>query len=94
MDVLFLCRRHYMGFNATTRPFYPRERNPVLIVGWPPGMVWTGAENLAPTGIRFPDRPTRGGSLYRLSCPGPQIIPNVYCSVHSNHIDTSTHFVI
>jgi hypothetical protein len=25
-------------------------------------------ENHAPTGIRFPDRPTRSESLYRLSC--------------------------
>jgi hypothetical protein len=31
------------------------------------GPVWTGAENLAPTGIRFPDRPARSESLYRLS---------------------------
>jgi len=29
-------------------------------------MVYTGAENLAPTGIRFPDRPARSQSLYRL----------------------------
>ena len=27
--------------------------------GWGPGPVWTGAENLAPTGIRSPDRPVR-----------------------------------
>jgi len=27
--------------------------------GWTPGAVWNGAENLAPTGIRFPDRPAR-----------------------------------
>ena len=26
-----------MGFNATTGPFYPRERDPVLIVGGPQG---------------------------------------------------------
>jgi hypothetical protein len=32
-----------------------------------PGPVWTGAENLAPTGIRSPDRPARSKSLYRLS---------------------------
>ena len=32
---------------------------------------WTGAENLAPTGIRSPDRPARSESLYRLSYPGP-----------------------
>ena len=34
-----------------------------------PGPVWTGAENLAPTGIRSPDRQARNESLYRLSYP-------------------------
>ena len=34
--------------------------------GWAPGPVWTGAEHLAPTGIRFPDRPAHSQSLYRL----------------------------
>jgi hypothetical protein len=29
-----------------------------------PGPVWTGAENLAPTGIRSPDRPARSELLY------------------------------
>jgi hypothetical protein len=41
-------------------------KDPVLIVqetGWAPGPVWTGAENLASTGIRSPDRPARSGSL-------------------------------
>jgi len=37
-----------------------------------PGPVWTGAENLAPTEIQFPDRPARIHSLYRLSYRGPQ----------------------
>ena len=32
--------------------------------GWAPGPVWTGAENLAPTRIRSPDRPARSESLY------------------------------
>jgi hypothetical protein len=44
-------------------------KDPVPIVqeaGWAPGPVWTGAENLAPTGIRSPDRPARSQSLYRL----------------------------
>jgi hypothetical protein len=48
--------------------------DPVPIVkeaGWAPGPVWAGAENLAPTGIRSPDRPARSESLYRLSYPGP-----------------------
>ena len=45
-------------------------KDPVSIVheaGWAPGPVWTGAENLAPTEIRSPDRPARSQSLYRLS---------------------------
>ena len=53
------------------RPLYP-EKDPVPIVqeaGWAPGPVWTGAENLAPTGIRFPDRPALSQSLYRLRYP-------------------------
>jgi hypothetical protein len=36
-------------------------------VGWAPGPVWTGAENLAPTRIKFADLPARSDSLYRLS---------------------------
>ena len=32
-------------------------------------MVWTDAENLAPTGIQSPDRPGGKESLYRLSYP-------------------------
>jgi hypothetical protein len=42
---------------------------PVHIVreaGWAPGSVWAGAKNLAPTGIRTPDRPSRNESLYQL----------------------------
>jgi len=30
------------------------------------------AENIAPTGIRYPDRQACTGSLYRLSYPGPR----------------------
>jgi hypothetical protein len=41
-------------------------------VGWAPGPVWTGAENLAPTAIRSPERPTRSESLFRLNYPGPR----------------------
>ena len=61
--------------NATSRPLYPWERDPVPIVpvaGLDPGPVWTGAENLAPTGIRSPDRPAHSESPYRLSYPGSQ----------------------
>ena len=40
--------------------------------GWAPGAVGTGAENLAPTGIRSPDRPARSESLYRMSYRSPR----------------------
>ena len=61
---------------STPRPgrFIP-GKDPVPIVqegGWAPGPVWTGAENLAFTGIPSPERPTRNESLYRLRYPDPQ----------------------
>ena len=36
--------------------------------------VWIGGENLAPTGIRSPDRPGLSESLYGLSYHGPTVI--------------------
>ena len=56
---------------SAARPgrFTPRK-DPVPVAqeaGWAPGPVWTGAENLASTGIRSPDRPARSQLLYRLS---------------------------
>jgi hypothetical protein len=51
-------------------PASPGNCDPVGSVqeaGWAPGPVWTCAKKLAPTGIRSPDRPARGQSLYRLS---------------------------
>ena len=50
---------------------YP-GKDPVPTVqeaGWAPGPVWRGAENLASTGIRSPDRAARSQSLYRLRYP-------------------------
>jgi len=41
--------------NATLGPLLTPRKDPVPTVqeaGWAPGPVWTGAENLAPTGIR------------------------------------------
>jgi len=55
-------------FNATPRPLYPRERPGTHCTGGWVGPVWTGAENLASTEIRSPDR---SESLYRLTYPGP-----------------------
>jgi len=51
-------------------------KDPVPIVydaGWAEGPIWTGAENLAPTGIRSPDRRARSELLQRLSYPGPMV---------------------
>jgi hypothetical protein len=42
------------------------EDNPVSIVqdaAWASGPIWTGEENLAPTGVRTPNRPARSESL-------------------------------
>ena len=64
--------REEWGFSVTPRPHFTPGKDPVPIVqeaGWASGPVWTGAENLAPPGIRSPDRPARSQSLYRLSYP-------------------------
>ena len=56
--------------SVTPRALFTPGKEPVPIVqeaGWAPGPIWTGAEDLAPTRIRSPDRPARSQSLYRLS---------------------------
>ena len=58
--------------SVTPRPLFTPGKYLVPILqeaGWAPGLVWTGAENLAPTRIRFPDHPTHSQSLYRLRYP-------------------------
>ena len=60
------------GVGVTPRPLFTPWKYPVPIVQevwWAPDLVWTGVENLAPTGMRSPDRPARSQSLYRLSYP-------------------------
>jgi hypothetical protein len=58
--------------NVTSWLVYHRGRTGTHLeeAGWVPGPVWTGAENLAPTGIGSPDRLAHSESLYRLSYPG------------------------
>jgi len=58
---------------ATSRPLYPGKESVPIVqeAGWASGPVWTGEENLAPTGIRSPDRPASIESLYRLRYLGP-----------------------
>ena len=64
--------RRVWGVSITPRPLFSPGKEPVPIVqeaGWAPGPVWTGAENLARTGIWSPDRPARSQSLYWLRYP-------------------------
>ena len=64
--------RRGCGVSVTSRPLFTPGKDPVPIVqeaGWAPRQVWTGAENLASTWIRSPDRPTPSQSLYRLRYP-------------------------
>ena len=58
-----------MGERHALVALYPGKDRVRIVqeAGWTPGPVWTGAENLAPTGILSPDRPARSQSLYRLS---------------------------
>ena len=52
--------------NVTPRSHFTPGKDPVPIVqgaGWASEPVWTGVENIAPTGIRSPDRPGRSESL-------------------------------
>ena len=58
------------GEMSASRPGRPLPPVPIVQEArWAPGPVWTGAKNLAPTGIRSPDRPARSLSLYRLRYP-------------------------
>jgi hypothetical protein len=70
------------------RPLSTPGTDPVPIVqeaGWSPGPVWTGAENIATTGIRSPDRPARSSVAIPTTLPGPRpterISFNVLCTV-------------
>jgi hypothetical protein len=63
--------------SVTLRPLSTPGKDPVPIVqgaGWAPGPVWPCAKNLAPTGIRSPDRPARSQLLYRLSYPAHTLL--------------------
>jgi hypothetical protein len=58
VQALRLCTGHTAhrerGASVTTRPLFTpgKKMGPIVQeVGWAPGSVWTGAENLAPTGI-------------------------------------------
>jgi hypothetical protein len=70
-----------MRVSVTPWPLSNSGKDLVPIVqetGWAPGPVWTGAENLALTGIRSPDRPASSQSLYRLGYPEHEISHTVF----------------
>jgi hypothetical protein len=69
-----------VGGQRPAQASLPRERDAVRIVqeaGCASEPVWMGPENLAPTGVQTPGRPTCTESLYRLRYPDPsrQIYP-------------------
>ena len=66
--------RRGWGVSVTPRPLFTPGKDTVPIVqetGWAPGPVWTGAESLAHTGIRSPDRPARSSVAIPTELPGP-----------------------
>jgi hypothetical protein len=75
------------GVSVTPRPQLTPGKDWVPIVqgaGWASGPVWTGAENLASTGIRSADRRARRQSLYPLRYPAHDLhwrVITVLCSV-------------
>ena len=61
-------QRHVLAALPQGKTQYPLYRR----LGRP---VWTGAENLAPAGIRSPERPAHSESLYGLSYPLFELYP-------------------
>jgi hypothetical protein len=76
--------------NVTPRPHFTPRKDPVPIVqeaGWAPGPAWTGAENLAPTGIRSPDRPARSSVAIPTELSGPRYAKHIpYRTGHSEGV--------
>jgi len=71
--------RRGWGVSVTIRLLFTPRKDPVPIVqeaGWAPGPAWTGAENLAPNGIRSTNRAARSQSLYRLHYPTHLMLHN------------------
>jgi len=69
--LLFLDHSTRRGWvvSVMPRPLITPRKDPVPTIqeaGWASGPVWTGAENLAPTGIQSPDCPVCSQLLYRL----------------------------
>jgi hypothetical protein len=70
-------------FSVTPRPLVTSGKDPVPVVqetGWAPGPAWRGEENIALSGIRFPDRPDRSSVAIPTELPGPLKT----CSLNAN----------
>jgi hypothetical protein len=71
--------------------FTPEEVSVPVVqeTGRVPVLVWSGAVNLTPTGIRSPASPARSDTLYRLNylCPrkGRVLLYDVLCAVWNWH---------
>jgi len=66
----------------------PPERPGTHCIGWAPGPVWTSEENLAPTGIRSPDRQARSESQLRVTSSDYYWHHGFYgCHVHAGYHD-------
>jgi len=75
------------GQRHASAALYP-GKDPVPIVqeaGWAPGPVWTGAQNLALSGIRSSDYPARSQSLYRLSYQAHKSLPWYRINVNQSY---------
>ena len=72
-----------------------KDRVPIVQeAGWAPGPVWTGAENLAPTGIRSPDGPSRSQSLYRLHYPAHSRLVNLLKFIYTSMTFHTSQFLL
>jgi hypothetical protein len=76
------------GVSVTSRPLSTPGKDTAPIVQeawWAPGPVWRGAEYLAPTGIRSPDRPVLNQPIYRLSYQAHFVQSSMMLTVLSLH---------
>jgi hypothetical protein len=73
--------------SRTPRPYFGPEKDPLPIVHeaeLAPGPVWTGAENLDPTGIRSPDRAARSSVTIPTELPDPQNLTRIMGNLHED----------
>jgi hypothetical protein len=87
--LLFLNHGTRRGWGVSIKPWPLSTLGKDLVpiaqeAGWAPGLVRTGAENLAPTGIRSPDRPACSQSLYRLRYLAHKYYNIMILSSHGN----------